>query len=299
MNTYHKSVLVEEVLYYLNPQPNGLYVDVTFGGGGHTREILKKEPTCRVIAFDWDRVALEKNAPAMKEEFGDRIQLLWGNFAQVQRLLKKEKNIIEVDGILADFGTSQAQIFNKEGFSFFVDSPLDMRMSPAHQRITAAHVLNHATASELATIFFELGEERYSRKIARALVEERKHNKFIRTKHLADFVETVLGGRKGRTHPATKVFQALRIYVNKELENIKMLLQQSLDLLREDGKLVCISFHSLEDRIVKHFLRDHLSPNEDGRCFEILTKNVVVATPEELAQNPSARSARLRAARRC
>ncbi len=299
MNTYHKSVLVEEVLHYLNPQPNGLYVDVTFGGGGHTREILKKEPTCRVIAFDWDRVALEKNAPVMKEEFGDRIQLLWGNFAHIQRLLKKEKNIIEVDGILADFGTSQTQIFNKEGFSFLVDSPLDMRMSPAHQRITAAYVLNHATASELATIFFELGEERYSRKIARALVEERKHNKFMRTKQLADFVETVLGGRKGRIHPATKVFQALRIYVNKELENIKMLLQQSLDLLREDGRLVCISFHSLEDRMVKHFLKDHSCPKEEGKCFEILTKNIVMATPEELAQNPSARSARLRAARRC
>ncbi|HBR70168.1 TPA: 16S rRNA (cytosine(1402)-N(4))-methyltransferase [Candidatus Dependentiae bacterium] len=297
MNRYHKSVLVNEVLFYLNPQPKGIYIDATFGGGGHTRAILTKEPTCRVIAFDWDRVALEKHAAEIKEEFGERITLLWGNFAQMQRLLKKELNITQVDGILADFGTSQAQIFEKEGFSFAVDSFLDMRMSPAHQKMTAAYVINNASERELATIFFEFGEERYSRKIARAIVEERKKHAIERTKHLADLIESVLG-KRGHIHPATKVFQALRIYVNKELDNIKMLLQQSLELLSEGGRLVCISFHSLEDRLVKRFLVEH--PCLVGnKGFEILTKNIVVATEEEIGENPSSRSARLRAAQRC
>lgn len=297
MKFYHKPVLVNEVLGYLDPQPNGIYVDATFGGGGHTRAILTKEPTCRVIAFDWDRVALEEHAAAIKEEFGGRITLLWGNFAQMQRLLKKEVNITQVDGILADFGTSQAQIFKKEGFSFSVDSFLDMRMSPAHQKITAAQVVNNASEKELATIFFELGEERYSRKIARAIVEERKKHSIERTKHLADLIESALG-RKGHIHPATRVFQALRIYVNKELDNIKMLLQQSLELLNDGGRLVCISFHSLEDRIVKRFLIEHPC-QADNKGFEILTKNIVTATEEEIGENPSARSARLRAAQRC
>ena len=298
MNTYHKSVLVKEVLQFLDPRPHEIYIDATFGGGGHSREILKKEPTCRVIAFDWDREALEKNAPPMKEEFGERITCLWGNFAHIQRLLKKELGILKVNGILADFGTSQTQIFKKEGFSFFVDSPLDMRMSPAHQRITAAHVLNTASESELADIFFELGEERLSRKFARAIVEERKKNRFVQTKQLADFIEMIVGGRRGRIHPSTRVFQALRIYVNKELENIKMLLAQSLDLLDEGGRLVCISFHSLEDRIVKRFLIDHPCIL-DNPGFKILTKSIVTASAEELEENPSARSARLRAAQRC
>ncbi len=295
--SYHKPVLIAEVLKFLEPKPHGIYIDATFGGGGHTRAILEAEPTCNVIAFDWDRKALELHSEAFKEEFGKRITFLWGNFAHLYRLLKKELKITQVDGILADFGTSQAQIFQKEGFSFAVDTPLDMRMSPAHQKVTAAHILNFASEEELAKIFFEYGEERFSRKIARVILEERKNYFINTTKQLADIVERV-SPRRSHIHPATCIFQALRIAVNHELENIQAFLQQSLQLLANDGRLVCISFHSLEDRIVKQFLVSHQCKTGcDG--FEILTKKIITATDEELKENPSSRSARLRAARRC
>src|SRR5438552_2568395 len=140
----HKSVLVTEVLSYLNPQPGGTYLDVTFGSGGHTRAILEKDPTCNVVAFDWDSVSIETYGPALQEEFPGRLRLVWGNFALLYRLLKKEK-IHLVDGILADFGTSQMQIFERPGFSIFRDTLLDMRMSPSHQKITAADVVNKAS----------------------------------------------------------------------------------------------------------------------------------------------------------
>jgi 16S rRNA (cytosine1402-N4)-methyltransferase len=300
MNTfYHKSVLVREVVYYLDPQPNACYVDVTFGGGGHTRAILTAEPSCRVIAIDWDQVALEKNEKIFKEEFGDRIQFIWGNFAHLDRLLKKE-HIAKVDGILADFGTSQDQIFHREGFSFAVDTPLDMRMSPAHQRVKASDIVNRHSEKQLTEMLFELGEERFARQIARAIVQERAMKKFATTGHLARVVESAVPMQKGRRsiHPATRTFQALRIFVNQELDNIRTFLQASERVLAQDGRLVCISFHSLEDRIVKRFFRERTSVSGSA-CFEVLTKKVVVATPEEVAENPSARSARLRAAQKC
>jgi len=297
MTQYHKPVLTDEILHYLNPQPHSLYVDVTFGGGGHTRAILEKEPTCKVIGIDWDQVALEQHAEEFEQQFGDRIQLLWGNFANLRRLLKKI-DIEQVDGILADFGTSQDQIFHREGFSFAVDTPLDMRMSPAHQRVTAAHVLNTVSEKQLIKIFSELGEERHSRRIAHAIVQERKQERFKRTGQLVNLIETIVPKGRRRIHPATRVFQALRIYVNHELENIQSLLQQSLEVLQLEGRLVCVSFHSLEDRLVKRFLLAHpCQPGKNG--FEILTKKVVIATDEEIMCNPSSRSARLRAAKRC
>lgn len=297
MAQYHKTVLTEEAIYYLNPQPGGIYVDATFGGGGHTRALLAKEPKCSVIGVDWDQIALEQHAQIFEDEFGERIQFVWGNFANLRHLLKKI-GVGQVDGILADFGTSQDQIFRSKGFSFATDSPLDMRMSPAHQKVTAAHVLNTLSEKELADIFFELGEERHSRKIARVIVEERKKKSFRTTEQLAKLVEAVVPKGRARIHPATRVFQALRIYVNHELENISSLLQQSLALLKPNGRLVCISFHSLEDRLVKRFFVEH--PCLCGQAgFEILTKKVVVATDQEVSSNPSARSARLRAAQRC
>jgi len=297
MEQYHKSVLTSEVIHFLDPQPGELYVDATFGGGGHTRAILECEPECRVIGVDWDQIALEQHAQIFEEQFGDRLQLLWGNFSNLGHLLKKN-NIEQVDGILADFGTSQDQIFHREGFSFAVDSPLDMRMSPSHQRITAADVLNSISENNLVKIFSELGEERYSRRIAKAIVEERKNKRFRRTGQLVELIESVVPKERKRIHPATRVFQALRIYVNHELDNIQSLLRQSLKLIRPGGRLVCISFHSLEDRLVKRFLVEH-SRKSGSSEFEILTKKSVTAQDEELAVNPSARSARLRAAKRC
>lgn len=283
-------MLPKEVLESLNLKPNGLYIDVTFGGGGHTRAILEAEPTCRVIALDWDKIAIEQNAPALEEEFGERFKVVWSNFAKLYHVLKKEK-ISQVDGILADFGTSQHQIHHKEGFSFAQDSPLDMRMSPAHQRVTAEHIINTFSEKELANIFFEYGEEPKSRKIARAIVEQRTITPFKTTRQLAELVAQVARYKKpSKTHPATRVFQALRIYVNKELENIEIFIKAAINALAPGGRLACISFHSLEDRIVKTLFRD----NQDK--VEVLTKKPIMAGEEELEENPSARSAKLRIA---
>lgn len=292
---YHKPVLVNEVLQYLNPQPNKLYIDATFGGGGHTRAILEKEPKCSVISLDWDTKAIEINAPPLIEQFPDRLKVLWGNFSLISKILKKE-GIESVDGILADFGTSQYQITERSGFSFAKDTYLDMRMSPAHQKLTAAEVINKSTDAKLYEIFSELGEERFSRQIARAIVEERKKERITTTKQLVKIIEKAVPLKHAKIHPATRVFQALRIFVNKELDNIKSFLTASKGLLNDDGRLVCISFHSLEDRIVKQFFND----NECGyfnksSCFEVLTPKVITATEEELAINPSSRSAKLRA----
>lgn len=287
--TYHKSVLVNEVITYLDPQPNKLYLDATFGGGGHTRAILEKEPTCRVVALDWDQEAIKRNAQPLIEEFGSRLTVLWGNFIHLDRILKKA-GIKEIDGALADFGTSQFQIHEKEGFSFQTDTPLDMRMSPAHQYTTAADLLNTLSEKELADLFYLYGEEPRSRSLAKAVVAARKIKRFTKTGQLVDLVESIMHGKRhGPTHPATRIFQALRIKVNNELDNIERFLKLSLPMITNQGRLVCISFHSLEDRIVKYFFREHKQE------VTILTTKPITATSEELTVNPSARSAKLRA----
>lgn len=294
---YHKPVLIEEVLTYLNPGPNKVYVDVTFGGGGHTRAILEKEPKCSVVAFDWDKNAIEKNGHALQEEFPGRLTLIWGSFSQILMLLKKAK-ISQVDGILADFGTSQYQITESPGFSVYRDTALDMRMSPSHQKITAEEIINKSTPKKLEEIFFKLGEERYSKQIVKAIVEARNNKRIRTTGELVDIIKQVVPkDTKKRIHPATRIFQALRIYVNSELENIHSLLMASLRILKPGGNIVCISFHSLEDRMVKQFFKDHSCIVDRG--FKILTPKVIEASEEEVKINPSSRSARLRAAQLC
>lgn len=289
---YHKPVLIDEVLTYLNPQPGKRYLDVTFGSGGHTRAILEYEPRCSVIAMDWDAVSLDTYAPPLQETFGERLSTLWGNFANVYRILKKA-GIDNVDGILADFGTSQMQIKGRPGFSIYLDTPLDMRMSPPHQRVTAAQIINKASEEKLREIFWQLGEERHAKRIAQAIVNARRKKKIKTTRELAAIVERVLPRRPRATiHPATKVFQALRLYINRELDNISAFLAGALKVLNPEGRLVCISFHSLEDRLVKQFFKDQ----EALGALEILTKKVVIPTAQEIRQNPSSRSAKLRAA---
>ncbi|MBA2307593.1 16S rRNA (cytosine(1402)-N(4))-methyltransferase RsmH [Candidatus Dependentiae bacterium] len=286
---YHIPVLVTEVLHFLAPKPHGVYIDVTFGGGGHTTAILESEPTCRIIAFDWDKKALELNAPALEERYGKRLEVHWGSFVHLKNNLKK-MGIKKVDGILADFGTSQYQIFQEEGFSFSIDSPLDMRMSPAHTPLTAYDVINKAPEEQLADIFFTLGGERSSRKVARFIATERTKTPIVSTAQLAALVMRVIPRYSRTIHPATKVFQALRIFVNDELNNIKSFLAQSLDLLNPLGRIVCISFHSGEDRLVKQFFKEHTDK------LSILTKKIIIASDEESSSNPSSRSAKLRAA---
>lgn len=290
----HKSVLVDEVLAYLDPQPGKVYLDVTFGSGGHTRAILEKEPQAKVIALDWDSTSLDTYSPAFKEEFGERVTFIWGNFSHIYKLLKKV-GVTTVDGILADFGTSQMHIVQREGFSLYRDTPLDMRMSPAHHYYTAAHILNSASEEKLIKIFWDLGGERHSRKIAHAIVQDRARKRFKRTKQLTDLIERVVGfssfDRK-KIHPATQVFQALRMYVNSELENISAFLSAVPSQLSLNGRIVCISFHSLEDVLVKDFFKDQ----ERLGILQSLNKKVVVGSEEEIKMNPSARSAKLRAA---
>ncbi len=291
----HKSVLVSEVLQFLAPKPGKTYVDATLGCGGHTSAILDLEPTCKIIGIDWDQKSIAQNAPILKEKYGDRINILWGNFAHLYKLLKNE-GIKKVDGILADFGTSQLQIHEREGLSFLTDTPLDMRMSKSHYHITADTILNTCTENELAKILFEYAEERNARKIAHAIVTKRKTESFKTTRQLVELIESIIPRytNKGKklTHPATKTFQALRIAVNNELENIRSFLHASLPFLPPKGKLVCISFHSLEDRIVKNFFKK----NESLLELKILTPKAITASNTELEVNQSARSAKLRAA---
>lgn len=285
---------MKEVLEYLDVKPRKTYLDVTFGAGGHTRAILEQNKTCRVIAMDWDATALETFGAPLKEEFGDRLELIWGNFSLLYKLLKKY-NIDQLDGILADFGTSQIQIAGTPGLSVFRDTPLDMRLSSAHQQVTAADILNKATEQKLEQIFFQLGEEPKGRQIARAIVKARASIKFITTGQLVDVIESVIPNKGKRSiHPATKVFQALRIYVNHELDNIQAFLPAALKALVPEGRLVCISFHSLEDRLVKHYFLEQ----EQLGIIEVVTKKAVTASDEELAQNASSRSAKLRVAQK-
>ena len=291
---YHKTVMVEEVLQYLNPQKDKLYCDVTFGSGGHTKAILDKQPECHVVALDWDATSIETYAPALEECYQERLLLLWGNFANLYRILHKAK-VGKVDGILADFGTSQMHIKERAGFSFFRDSDLDMRMSPAHQQVTAEQVINRSSEEKLCEMFWQLGQENNAKKIVAAIIEARQKKPIRTTRELALIIEKVSprGGRGSKIHPATKVFQALRMYVNHELNNITGFLSGALQVLKPNGLLLCISFHSLEDRMVKQFFKE----KADEGMLEIITKRVVIPTAEEIAKNPSSRSAKLRVAR--
>jgi 16S rRNA (cytosine1402-N4)-methyltransferase len=289
----HKPVLLQEVLQFLAPQPRKVYVDVTLGGGGHTRAILTTQPDCTVIGMDWDEQVIKTTGEQLKAEFGDRFIPIWSNFSKINTALAKH-HIHKVDGILADFGTSQMQIAGTPGLSIFQDKFLDMRMSKGLFKVTAQEVLKTFSEKDLAKIFFEYGEERYGNRIARAIVEFRQKDQLRTTKQLAELIENVVPNSKGsKIHPATKVFQALRIYVNKELENIQAFLVNSLKVLAQDSRLVCISFHSLEDRIVKQFFKEQ--EKNPLVITKILTPKVCTATPEELEYNRSSRSAKLRA----
>lgn len=292
----HKSVLVNEVIEYLAPKPNGVYLDVTLGAGGHTRAILNAEPTCKVIGMDWDQKTLDIVAPQLETAYGERFEAIWGNFAHLYRIQKKFA-IEPLDGILADFGTSQMQIHERSGFSFQHDTPLDMRMSGGHSSLTAALIIAEASEAELIKILRDYGEEPKARAIAQAIIAQRALKPITTTKQLSDLVFNVLSRKNprvihGKTNPATKTFQALRIAVNKELENIEAFLPVACSMLKPGGRLLCISFHSLEDRIVKMFFREQEATKGDQ--FKVVTKKTIMASEQELATNKSARSARLR-----
>jgi 16S rRNA (cytosine1402-N4)-methyltransferase len=280
---HHVPVLPQEVLEGLNLVAGGLYLDATVGGGGHSRLILVAEPSLRLVAVDQDQAAIAA-AQSNLAEFGERVQFWLGNFAEF------EPGEQRFHGILADLGVSSAQFDVPErGFSFRHEAPLDMRMDQ-RQALTAGDIVNHWDETDLANLIYTYGEERLSRRIARKIVEQRP---FQTTTALAEaiFYCVPRGYRYGRIHPATRTFQALRIAVNQEMDGLETLLQKAPDWLVPGGRLVVISFHSLEDRRVKHGFKD--SPQ-----LKVITKKPVMAASAETAANPRSRSAKLRVAER-
>jgi 16S rRNA (cytosine1402-N4)-methyltransferase len=307
---HHLPVMPGEVLALLQPRSGEIHLDGTIGGGGHARMILEASaPEGRLIGLDRDPAALARTQQALAE-FGRRLILRHRNFSEAADVLG-ELGIDGLDGMLLDLGVSSFQLDAPDrGFSFRSDAPLDMRMDPTSGS-TAAEVVNSSSAEELARIFREFGEERWAKRIARRIIVTRQEQPLETTRQLADLVrETVPGGMAPqRIHPATRVFQALRIHVNRELEHVSMGVSRGLDLLKPGGRLVVISFHSLEDRIVKRIFQQEtavcICPPRLPRCqcgriprIELLTRKGVRAGAAEVELNPRARSAILRAVRR-
>lgn len=304
----HQAVLLAEVMQWLAPRAGGVYIDGTVGGGGHARAILEATgPTGRLLALDRDATALDRARVAIGGT-ADRCTFVHASFADLDQVAATH-GVGGVDGILLDIGISSDQLDNAErGFSFMKDGPLDMRMDRMGER-TAADLVNGLPEQELADVLRRYGEEPRARAIARRIVQNRDLRVFSRTGELADLVMQVYGGRRGRIHPATQTFQALRIAVNGELRALEDGLTAGLNLLGPGGRLVVISFHSLEDRIVKHCFADHQgrweSLPEGGRRWsgvqpqvDVLTRKPVMASVSESEQNPRARSAKLRAVER-
>jgi 16S rRNA (cytosine1402-N4)-methyltransferase len=303
-------VLLTESVGYLAPERGGLFVDATLGLGGHSEALLEAAAAVRVLGIDRDPEALQF-AQGRLAEFGERFRAVRANFKEIAGVLR-DAGEREVSGVLADLGVSSLQFDAAErGFSFRHDAPLDMRMDAQGDEETAAELLARLPEEEIARIIFEYGEERKSRKIARWIVERREAGRAIQTTtELAEMVARAVGyKRTDRIHPATRTFQALRIAVNHELEGLEAFLEASVDLLQPSGRLVVISFHSLEDRIVKRALRRLAGQCECDRrlpvctcgarrAVEILTRRPVTPTDAELNENPRARSAKLRACRK-
>ena len=282
----HIPVLLDEVMQYLNLRTDGRYIDATFGAGGHTKEILERtSPGGRVLAIDQDETAIAQGRIDL-QSYGSRLEFVKSNFRDVEAIVQ-EHGYAGLDGIMADIGVSSMMLDDPlRGFSFMREGPLDMRMD-LDQQLTAADVLNTHSEKEIANILFNYGEERRSRQIASSIVRARP---LSRTTDLTRAIERILGGRRyGKIHPATRTFQALRIFVNDELKSLEKFLDSSMKVLRPGGRLVLISFHSLEDRIVKNKFRTPVVPGI------ALTRKVVTAALEEIDRNPRARSARLRA----
>lgn len=303
----HSSVLLDESLEVLKPQENDLFVDATLGMGGHTEAILKNNESIRVIGIDQDKNAL-RLANERLAKFGERFRSIHANFSDIKSVLADLK-IEKSDGVIADLGVSSLQFDDaRRGFSFRFDAPLDMRMNPDSETETAAELLKTFSEEEIANIIYQYGEERFSRRIARRIVERRKAGEPIETtRELAALIDKAIGrGKKDKIHPATKTFQALRIAVNRELEILEEFVIDAIDILKMNGRLAIITFHSLEDRIVKQSFQ-----KLSGKCFcpprlpkcvcgarkrvEILTKKPITPQQIELDTNPRARSAKLRA----
>lgn len=305
MDFAHASVLIQESMGLLKPRPGERYLDGTLGGGGHAEEILlRSSPDGRVLGLDWDEDALRAAAERLSR-FGDRLTLRRANFAEATEILA-DINWSHVNGVLLDLGVSSHQFDAAErGFSFQAAAPLDMRMD-RRQPLTALEIVNSFPESQIAKIISDYGEEPRARRIAAAIARERKDRAIETTIDLADLIVRVKGKRNRAHHPATQTFQALRIAVNRELEMLKSFLEYGYELLQPGGRMVIISFHSLEDRLVKTAFRkwseECICPPRTLRCecgwsqkARRLTRKPIIASAEEVRANPRARAAKLRA----
>ncbi len=314
MGAPHRPVLLRETIELLAPERGGLFVDCTVGLGGHSEAILESTIETRVIGIDRDQSALDLASQRLAP-FGDRFRAVHADYREISAVLESVGEEAAA-GILADLGVSSLQFDSPtRGFSFRFDAPLDMRMDPDSEEETAADLLLRLPEGELADIIYKFGEERNSRRIAKWIVESREQgNPITTTKALADLVARAsASGKRWQIHPATRTFQALRIVVNQELEGLGRFVETAVDLLQPEGRLAVISFHSLEDRIVKTEFRrlsgycDCASRSRGPivvchcgarKAVEILTKRPVVPDAEEVEQNPRSRSAKLRACRK-
>ncbi|MDQ0503552.1 16S rRNA (cytosine(1402)-N(4))-methyltransferase RsmH [Xanthobacter agilis] len=300
----HLPVMLREVLAHLAPKAAGTYVDGTFGAGGYTRAILDAAD-CRVLAIDRDPTAIA-GGQRLVAASGGRLTLVQGRFSDLDTLADRE-GLAPLDGVVLDIGVSSMQLDEAErGFSFRRDGPLDMRMGDTGP--SAADLVAELDEVSLAHVIWSLGEERHSRAIARAIVKARAEAPIVRTGQLAEIVARVVWAKPGEMHPATRTFQALRIAVNEELNELATALEAAERALKPGGRLVVVTFHSLEDRIVKTFLANRVKapsasrhlPQQEGPepAFRLVAKGAVEPGPDEVAENPRARSAKLRAAER-
>jgi 16S rRNA (cytosine1402-N4)-methyltransferase len=300
----HIPVLGVEAVELLSPRDGGIYVDATFGAGGYSRMILAV-PGTKVIGIDRDRTAISGGFDLVDGSAG-RLTLVEDRFSNLAEVCAAQ-GVLAVDGIVMDVGVSSMQLDQAErGFSFRLGGPLDMRMG--HDGPTAADVVASASEADLANVIYIFGEERHSRAVARAVVAARKEAPITTTRALADIVSKVVRSKPGEIHPATRTFQALRIFVNEELDELHLALAAAERMLKPGGRLAVVSFHSLEDRIVKNFLVERGKAGGGSRhlpemaqaapSFQLLTKRPVIAGDEEVAANPRARSAKLRGAER-
>jgi len=305
MNFNHQPVLLKEVIEGLTIKPNGIYIDGTFGRGGHSKKILEAlDATGRLIAIDKDRTAVEFAEDTFKQD--KRFVIAHGSFSCLDSIAAQYQVVGKVDGILLDLGVSSPQLDDAQrGFSFLQEGPLDMRMN-AYQGETAADWLNRAKEAEIVKVLFEYGEERFARRIAKAIVHNRMLTPIVTTAQLSAIASAANPRWEKHKHPATRTFQAIRIFINKELSELEVCLEQVLDVLNMGGRLAVISFHSLEDRIVKRFVRRMSQDTAFPVGLPIREKEMhsrlkslgrpVKPSPEEIMENPRSRSAILRLA---
>jgi len=305
MEFKHESVLLNETIEYLKVKPDGVYVDGTLGGGGHSYEILRRLPKGRLIAIDRDMDALY--AASMRLKDFNNVTFVHDNYKNIKNILKNI-DIERIDGAILDLGVSSYQLDEvKRGFSYMHDAPLDMRMDKG-SALTAEHVVNNYSEDDIARILFDYGEEKWAKRIAKFIVEERKKRSIKTTFQLVDIIKKAVPASKRRTgpHPAKRTFQAIRIEVNDELKGLDSAIDDFIDVMNPNGRIAIITFHSLEDRIVKNMYKKLENPctcpkNLPCTCgkkpvIKIITKKPVTPNKEELKTNPRSRSAKLRVA---